>query len=320
VNTRPTFVAHVEPAKSVKPGQRALHDPPRAAEAAAVRRPALRELRVDPASMRLIAMRLRIVSPVALDQAGFAPGPPGAAAQRRNGVDEGQQLGDVVPVRTREQRRQRDPTRFGENVMFRPRLTAIGWVRSSFFPPRSARTEALSTTARARSNWPRRRSSASNSVQSTPDADALPSHQPPPEICAGDEGVRLASVAPKDAATSGLARMNMILHNNPTALVVQGNTLADSKFKDGDTLKTFDYVVASPAHRQLAERESATAREQFAALEEPRFPTVLAVEPKLAGHARSDARTNENSGSPCVGCRGRAGGRCAVSHSSLAII
>jgi type I restriction enzyme M protein len=50
----------------------------------------------------------------------------------------------------------------------------------------------------------------------------------------------------KDAATAGLARMNMILHNNPTALVVQGNTLADPKFKDGDTLKTFDYVVANP--------------------------------------------------------------------------
>jgi type I restriction enzyme M protein len=27
---------------------------------------------------------------------------------------------------------------------------------------------------------------------------------------------------------------------------VQGNTLADPKFKDGDTLKTFDYVVANP--------------------------------------------------------------------------
>jgi type I restriction-modification system DNA methylase subunit len=50
----------------------------------------------------------------------------------------------------------------------------------------------------------------------------------------------------KDAATSGLARMNMILHNNPTALIIQGNTLADPKFKDGDTLKTFDYVVANP--------------------------------------------------------------------------
>lgn len=50
----------------------------------------------------------------------------------------------------------------------------------------------------------------------------------------------------KDAATSGLARMNMILHNNPTALIVQGNTLAGPEFKDGDTLKTFDYVVANP--------------------------------------------------------------------------
>ena len=54
----------------------------------------------------------------------------------------------------------------------------------------------------------------------------------------------------KDAATAGLARMNMILHNNPTALIVQGNTLADPKFKDGhagnDSLKTFDYVVANP--------------------------------------------------------------------------
>src|SRR6202035_5515996 len=41
----------------------------------------------------------------------------------------------------------------------------------------------------------------------------------------------------KDAVTSGLARMNMILHNNPTALIRQGNTLADPKFQDGDTLK-----------------------------------------------------------------------------------
>jgi len=50
----------------------------------------------------------------------------------------------------------------------------------------------------------------------------------------------------KDATTSALARMNMILHNNPTALIYQGNTLTDPKFKDGDTLKTFDYVVANP--------------------------------------------------------------------------
>jgi type I restriction enzyme M protein len=50
----------------------------------------------------------------------------------------------------------------------------------------------------------------------------------------------------KDAATSTLARMNMILHNNPIAVIEQGNTLSVPKFKDGGTLKTFDYVVANP--------------------------------------------------------------------------
>jgi hypothetical protein len=59
---------------------------------------------------------------------------------------------------------QRDAARLGENVVLRPRLTAIGWVRSSFFPPRSARTEALSTSARVRSNWPRWRNSASKTA------------------------------------------------------------------------------------------------------------------------------------------------------------
>jgi type I restriction enzyme M protein len=54
----------------------------------------------------------------------------------------------------------------------------------------------------------------------------------------------------KDAATSGLARMNMILHDQPTAEIKQGNTLADPKFRDGkagnESLKVFDYVVANP--------------------------------------------------------------------------
>lgn len=50
----------------------------------------------------------------------------------------------------------------------------------------------------------------------------------------------------KDSATSGLARMNMILHNMPTALITQGNTLTDPKYKEDGSLKTFDFVVANP--------------------------------------------------------------------------
>lgn len=50
----------------------------------------------------------------------------------------------------------------------------------------------------------------------------------------------------KDAATSALARMNMILHDNPAAIVKQGNTLANPLFIDVNRLRRFDYVVANP--------------------------------------------------------------------------
>jgi type I restriction enzyme M protein len=50
----------------------------------------------------------------------------------------------------------------------------------------------------------------------------------------------------KDVTTAGLARMNMILHDFPTANILSGNTLAAPKFKDGENLRTYDYVVANP--------------------------------------------------------------------------
>ncbi len=50
----------------------------------------------------------------------------------------------------------------------------------------------------------------------------------------------------KDVTTAGLARMNMILHDFPTANILSGNTLDSPKFKDGEQLRTYDYVVANP--------------------------------------------------------------------------
>ena len=50
----------------------------------------------------------------------------------------------------------------------------------------------------------------------------------------------------KDNATYALASMNMILHDNATADIRRGNTLAAPDFTDDDTLKTFDFAVANP--------------------------------------------------------------------------
>lgn len=50
-----------------------------------------------------------------------------------------------------------------------------------------------------------------------------------------------------DNATSALARMNMVLHDCPTAEIWQDNTLSHPHFKNADgSLKTFDFIVANP--------------------------------------------------------------------------
>ncbi len=224
MNTGPAFVAHVETAKSVQPRQCAFDDPARAAKATAVWCSAFRELRHDAAPVKDITVRLGIVPAVSLDERGFAPGTAGSAAQRWDAFHQWQQLGDVVPVGAGEHRRQGNPARVGQNVMFRPRLTAIGWVRSSFFPPRSARTDALSTRARVKSNWPRCRNSASSTAwrrRQTPARcqrtrrrqHVLPDPHPISfgNICHGSP-LRNTNKMPVNAARSGTRGRPMVFH------------------------------------------------------------------------------------------------------------
>jgi type I restriction enzyme M protein len=66
---------------------------------------------------------------------------------------------------------------------------------------------------------------------------------------ANDEAPRGLSIFGQemDNATSALARMNMILHDNVTAKIWQDNTLSSPHWKNNDGgLKTFDFAVANP--------------------------------------------------------------------------
>ena len=76
-------------------------------------------------------------------------------------------------------------------------------------------------------------------------------------IRATDEAPRGLSVygQEKDNATYALARMNMILHDNPTADIWHDNTLAAPRTWDVDgDLKTFDFAVANPPFSDKAWR------------------------------------------------------------------
>jgi type I restriction enzyme M protein len=50
----------------------------------------------------------------------------------------------------------------------------------------------------------------------------------------------------KNLTTSGIARMNLILHGVEDFNVVRGDTLREPAFYDGDLLATFDCVIANP--------------------------------------------------------------------------
>ena len=67
----------------------------------------------------------------------------------------------------------------------------------------------------------------------------------------------------KDNATVGLAKMNMILHNEIYADIRQGDTINDPQFKESDQLKTFDYIVANPPFSTKSWLKSAKFEDEY---------------------------------------------------------
>ena len=82
-----------------------------------------------------------VVAAVSLNEVGFAPRTSRLAADGRDGLEQWQQLGDVVAVGLGEQDAQRNALRVGEKVVFRARFTAIKLGSVQFSPAPTARIE-----------------------------------------------------------------------------------------------------------------------------------------------------------------------------------
>jgi hypothetical protein len=151
-----------EAATAMEPGVRTFDDPATDAQAAAIRRSPPGQDRDDALCQEAIAMGLGVVSSVALEGIRAAAGLAAPAADGGQGRDVRIEFGDVVDIGRCYLSDERDAARVGNEVMLGGRLAAIGFVRSSVFPPRTARTDELSTTVHRWSRRPRRRSSASS--------------------------------------------------------------------------------------------------------------------------------------------------------------
>jgi hypothetical protein len=156
------FVADRQATKPMKPRHRALNDPAGGAEAAAVRGAAPRQDGRDSLGAQSHAMRLGIVGAISLQRLGRAPRTTWPTRHGGQRGDHWIEVGDVVDVGGRHLRDEGHAARVGDEVVLGTRLAAIGWVRSSFFPPRTARTDPLSMTVQRWSRRPRWRSSSSS--------------------------------------------------------------------------------------------------------------------------------------------------------------
>ncbi len=147
----PTFVTHAQPAELVQPGECALNDPPRHAQMAAVGGTPLGDLRQNAATPQEAPAFFAVVPAIGLHATRFLQRSAAPAGDRGDAMEQRQQLGGVVPVGASQDDVERCAVGVDEQVVLAARLAAVGRVRSSFFPPCTARTDELSAITREKS-------------------------------------------------------------------------------------------------------------------------------------------------------------------------
>lgn len=149
------LVTELEAAMLVKPAFRPFDNPPMDAQTAAVGGPAACDDGLDAAFAEQLAVRVRVVSPVAKELIRPEAWPSGFAADGRHAVDHGNQLRQVMAVGRRDRVGQGNPPGgIHQQRVFRAVFPSVHGTRSRFFPRCAARTEVESTTARDQSILP----------------------------------------------------------------------------------------------------------------------------------------------------------------------
>jgi len=150
-------VASLEPApktaKLVQPRIRALDHPSEFSKSAAVVGPPFGDVRRDPPRPQGLPMSLGIVGAVGVQAHGAAPRVTYLAADRRDRIDQGDDLRDVVGIGSRNNCRHGEAMTLRKDMVFAAVLAPIRGARACFFPRATARIELESTTARSQSNW-----------------------------------------------------------------------------------------------------------------------------------------------------------------------
>jgi hypothetical protein len=151
MNVSSLLVTNSQPPILMQPRQGPLNNPTCRSKPASMISSSLAKHRLDQPMSQLAIMSMGMIGSITLENIWSLPGPTPLAPDGRNGIYQRQQLRHVVPIRLRDMDRKGNPLSFGNEVVFRPLFTAVRRVRPRFGPPKVARTEELSITARVKS-------------------------------------------------------------------------------------------------------------------------------------------------------------------------
>lgn len=131
------FTSCSQSTKLMEPGDGSFDDPSVDTQATAVRGVSFGQDRLDPQRSEGLAMRLGIIGPITLKLIRPSSGTAHLAGNRRHRPYQWQQLRHIVTVGSGDDRRQRNASGIGQQVMFRSVFPAVHGARAGLRPPKN---------------------------------------------------------------------------------------------------------------------------------------------------------------------------------------
>jgi hypothetical protein len=138
----------------IEPSERPLDDPTPSAQSASMFDVALREPRHDAAGTQTSPDCLRVIATVAQQTIRTMARSPSLALQGWNGINQCEGLLRIIAIGARELDGERNTKTVANQMTLAAEFGPVGRIRTCLRPPKTARTEQLSTTARDHSIWP----------------------------------------------------------------------------------------------------------------------------------------------------------------------
>ena len=151
MNIITSFITNPKATVLMQPRQTAFNHPTIDTQSTAITCSTFRQDRNNTFFTNYFTMRFRILAAIALHRIRSFARTSNFASNRRNCFNQRQQLCNIVAVGTSQFHRQWNAIGVRNQMVFRAVFAAICGIWASFRPPKTARTEAESTTAREKS-------------------------------------------------------------------------------------------------------------------------------------------------------------------------